>query len=103
MKDIHKVAIIGNGSIGTCLTEKIKELDKEIVVVQNENILEQGSNVYQLKNYHFLDSRSPSKTQLKKCEKGLHEFSETNYTEKTEVGTKKLWACNHCGTFMHNS
>ena len=66
MKDIHKVAIIGNGSVGTCLTEKIKDLDKEIVVVQNENILEQGSNVYQFKNYRFLDSRSPSKSRLKK-------------------------------------
>ena len=35
MKDMHKIAIIGNGSVGTCLTEKIKDLDKEITVVQN--------------------------------------------------------------------
>ena len=72
MKDAQ-IAIIGNGSVGTCLTEKIKDLDKEITVVQNENILSQGNDVYQFKNYHFLDSRSPSKSRLKKCEKGLHE------------------------------
>ena len=86
---IHKVAIIGNGSVGTCLTEKIKDLDKEILVVQNENILNHGNDVYQLKNYHFLDSRSPSKTRLKKCEKGLHEFQETQFTTTENSIVKK--------------
>ena len=66
MKDMHKIAIIGNGSVGTCLTEKIKYLDIEILVVQNENILNHGNDVYQLKNYHCLDSESPSKARLKK-------------------------------------
>ena len=102
MKDIHKVAIIGNGSVVTCLTEKIKDMDKEIVVAHNENILEQGNNVYQFKNYHFLDSRSPSKSQLKKCEKGLHEFQETQFTTTENSIIKKQWFCKHCGTSMHN-
>jgi translation initiation factor 2 gamma subunit (eIF-2gamma) len=87
----------------TTLTAAIKSvLEKEQVKV--ETILEEGEKVYQFQNpyNHILDVSKPSKSRLKKCEKGLHEFSETNYTEKTEVGTKKLWACNHCGTFMHN-
>ena len=101
MKDIHKVAIIGNVSVGTCLTEKIKNLDKEMVVVQNENILEQGNNVYQFKNYHFL-ARSPSKSRLKKCEKRLHEFQETHFTTTENSIVKKQWFCKHCGVSMHN-
>ena len=102
MKDIHKVAIIGNGSIRTCLAKKIKDLDKEMAVVQNENILEQGNNVYQFKNYHFLDSRNPSKNQLRKCEKGLHEFQETQFTTTENSIVKKQWFCKHCGVSMHN-
>ena len=43
-----------------------------------------------------------SKTKLNKCDKGLHEFIETKYTEKVKTGIKKLWACKHCGLFMHN-
>ena len=54
---------------------------------------------YKIKNpYHYLDSRSPSKSRLKKCEKGLHEFSETGFSENNI----KKWACIYCGTFMHN-
>lgn len=60
-------------------------------------------NVLEYKNpYAFLnDKPHPSKSRLKKCEKGLHEYSETNQTEKTELGTRKLWACIHCGKIMN--
>lgn len=83
-------------------TDNSKALDKEITVVQNENILSQGNDVYQFKNYHFLDSRSPSKSRLKKCEKGLHEFQETQFTTTENSIVKKQWFCKHCGTSMHN-
>ena len=43
-----------------------------------------------------------SKTKINKCNKGLHEFIETKYTEKTKIGSKKLWACRHCGVFINN-
>ena len=38
MKNINKISLIGNGSIGDCLAEKIKYLYKEIIVVNNENM-----------------------------------------------------------------
>ena len=56
-------------------TDNSKALDKEITVVQNENILSQGNDVYQFKNYHFLDSRSLSKSRLKKMRKRIARIS----------------------------
>lgn len=82
------------------LNEKQKNMENKIN--SKENILEQGNNVYQFKNYHFLDSRSPSKSRLKKCEKGLHEFQETQFTTTENSIVKKQWFCKHCGTSMHN-
>ena len=39
MKDMHKIAIIGNGSVGTCLTEKIKDLDKESLIFRMSKMI----------------------------------------------------------------
>jgi hypothetical protein len=66
-----------------------------------EDILKQGENVYQFKNYYHLDTRSPSKTRLKKCEKGLHEFLETPQDIADGNMFVPKWACKHCGTYMH--
>lgn len=52
-------------------------------------------------SYHYLDSQTPSKTQLKKCRKGLHEFLKTHHET---IGVNMFiprWSCRHCGTFMH--
>ena len=96
------VGIIGHVDDGkTTLTAAIKSvLEKEKNSVYQDAIEE----VFEYENpYAFLNEKpAPSKSRLKKCQKGLHEFSETNYTEKKELGTKKLCAFNHCGTFMHN-
>lgn len=56
--------------------------------------------VIEYKNpYAFLNEKPiASKSRLKKCEKGLHEFSATEYSENNI----KRFACIHCGTFMHN-
>lgn len=45
-----------------------------------------------------------SKNQLRKCEKGLHEFKESNYTSDKDgmLVTKKEWFCQHCGINMRN-
>ena len=99
MKTVGTIGHVDHGK--TTLTAAIKSvLEKEKYSVYQDALEE----VIEYKNpYAFLNEMpAPSKSRLKKCEKGLHEFSETNYTEKTEVGTKKIWACNHCGTFMHN-
>jgi hypothetical protein len=75
---------------------------KDLKHIKRFNESEENLNISDVSDNTLNEKPAPSKSRLKKCEKGLHEFSETNYTEKTEVGTKKLWACNHCGTFMHN-
>ena len=89
-----KIAIIGNGSIASSIVGKLQDTEVKIVKTQQEinPILEQGTTMYINNTYHHLDSRSPSKTQLRKCEKGLHEFKEKN----------KEWFCQHCGINMHN-
>jgi len=70
--------------------------------MENENILNQGNNVYQFKKYRFLASRSPSKSRLKKCENGLHEFQEIQFTTTENSLVKKQWICKHCSISMHN-
>ena len=89
-----KIAIIGNGSIASSIVGKLQDTEVKIVKTQKEinPILEQGTTMYINNTYHHLDSRSPSKTQLRKCEKGLHEFKEKN----------KEWFCQHCGINMRN-
>lgn len=95
---MKKVAIIGGGNISSCITAKLKETEKEIIIAKDNNEQFLKDNSYEFKNYHFLDSRSPSKSRLKKCEKGLHEFTKTTFS----VNGLQKWYCIHCGTDMHN-
>jgi len=46
---------------------------------------------------HTIDTSKPSKTRLKKCEKGLHEFKETHHDIAEGNMFVKKWACKHCG------
>lgn len=66
----------------------------------NEKINEQDDYVYKYINPYRLSSNNTktSKNQLKKCEKGIHEFIKTNFTEKNI----KKWSCRNCGVFMDN-
>jgi hypothetical protein len=45
----------------------------------------------------------PSKSRLKKCNKGLHEFLKSDFTtiDKHTISSSK-WACKHCGLLMHS-
>lgn len=101
-----KTSIIGNGTIASIIVAKLQDTELKIVETQEEtnSILEQGTNMYIKNTYHHLDSRSPSKTQLRKCEKGLHEFKEKNYTSDKDgmLVNKKEWFCQHCGINMRN-
>lgn len=89
-----KIGIIGNGTIASSIVAKLQDSEQKAFMVQEEinPILEQGTTMYIENTYHHLDSRSPSKTQLRKCEKGLHEFKEKH----------KEWFCQHCGINMRN-
>jgi len=68
-----------------------------------ENILRQGEKAYEYKNYRNIpeDTRFPSKSRLKKCKKGLHEFIKKPFTniDKNTISTEQ-WACKHCGLYM---
>lgn len=95
MKTASTIGHVDHGK--TTLTAAIKSvLEKEKHSVYQDAIEE----VFEYKNpYAFLNEKpAPSKSRLKKCEKGLHEFSETGFSENNI----KKWACIHCGTFMHN-
>lgn len=95
MKTVGTIGHVDHGK--TTLTAAIKSvLEKEKHSVYQDAIEE----VFEYKNpYAFLNEKpAPSKSRLKKCEKGLHEFSETVFSENNI----KKWACIHCGTFMHN-
>jgi translation initiation factor 2 gamma subunit (eIF-2gamma) len=92
------IGTIGHVDHGkTTLTAAIKSvLEKEKYSIYQDAVEE----VIEYKNpYAFLNEKQlASKTRLKKCEKGLHEFQESKFSENNI----KKWACIHCGTFMHN-
>jgi len=95
---MKKIAIIGHSDHNkTTLTSAIKSvLDKEEYMVYQKDI----ERIYEFKNPYFnLDLKaSASKSRLNKCKKGLHEFSEMNFSENNIP----QWACIHCGTFINN-
>lgn len=90
--------IIGNPHHGkTALTAVIeKALKREDYSIYQSNL----EKVFEINNpYAFLNApTSPSKTRLKKCEKGLHEFRDTGIIEEN----KRLWTCIYCGKEINN-
>ena len=99
---MKKIGTIGHVDHGrTTLTHAIKSvLEKENYSVYQDALEE----VIEYSNpYAFLSEKpKPSKTRLKKCERGLHEFQETQFTTTENSIVKKQWFCKHCGTSMHN-
>ena len=100
MKQFTTIGHIGHGE--TTLTAAIKiVLEKEGITVLHD--LSEPLIIDYKAPLFLLDSRTPSKTRLKKCEKGLHEYKESPFTGVNEGGfSYKKWACIHCGSFMHN-
>lgn len=95
-----KIGTIGHVNHGkTTLTAAIKSvLEKENYSVYQDS----AEKVFEFTNpYHLLDTRSPSKSRLKKCAKGLHEFLESHHDIVQGNLYVKKWECRHCGTFMH--
>jgi len=86
----------------TTLTAAIKSvLDKETVsfnLVDEQDVYEYRSN----RNLSETIIQNASKSRLKKCAKGLHEFSESSGEIQHKVWNKKTWTCNHCGVLMHD-
>jgi translation elongation factor EF-Tu-like GTPase len=99
---IMKIGIIGHVDQGkTTLTAAIKSvLEKEKHSVYQDAIEE----VIEYKNpYAFLSEKPmPSKSRLKKCEKGLHEFMSEGKIKIDEHFYKEKWSCIHCGALMQN-
>lgn len=86
----------------TTLTSAIKSvLDKKTVsfnLVDEQGVYEYRSN----RNLSETIIQTASKSRLKKCAKGLHEFSESSGEIQHKVWTKKTWSCIHCGVLMHD-
>ena len=98
MKTIGTIGHVDHGR--TTLTHAIKSvLEKENYSVYQDALEE----VIEYSNpYAFLSEKpKPNKTKLKKCERGLHEFQETNHDISKGGLFIKKWACIHCGSFMH--
>lgn len=100
MKTIITIGHIDHGK--ATLTDTIKNVLEQEKHSVYQDVLEK---VIDYKNpYAFLnDTRTPSKTRLRKCKKGLHEYKENILESGNEVGFfHKKWVCIHCGAFMHN-
>jgi translation initiation factor IF-2 len=104
---MKKIKIIGHADQGkTTLIAEIKKSDLENKIAEiksdlkNKDVFKaEFEEVFEFKNTRFFyEKKTTSKSRLKKCEKGLHEFSETRFLENNI----KKWACIHCGAFMHN-
>ena len=97
-----KIGIIGHIDHGkTTLTSAIKSvLDKEKHSVYQDAIEE----AIEYKNpYAFLNEKQPaSKSRLRKCEKGLHEYMSEGKIKIDEHFYKEKWSCIHCGALMQN-
>lgn len=103
-----KVGIIGTGSVGTdALAKATKVLAaygisvvSSVPAQTNKSLLEEGNIMY-FKNHNKylegIDGR-PSKTQLKKCQKGLHEYKQKAAPSENNSG----WVCIHCETELIN-
>lgn len=96
---MEKVAIIGHAYEGkTTLTTAIKNaLENEKHHVYQKAVEE----VIEYRNpYTYLNEKQPlSKTRLKKCSKGFHEYKESNFLENNE----KKWICIHCESVMNQN
>jgi len=94
---MKKIGIIGHVYSGkTTLTAAIKSvLDKEKHLIFKDTTEE----VFVYKNsYAFLNEKQPaSKSLLKKCKKGLHEYSESQPIKGEGNFFKTEWKCIHCG------
>lgn len=99
---MKKIGIIGHvDHENTTLTAAIKSvLEKEQVSIYKDALEE----VIEYENpYAFLNEKQPaSKSQLKKCDKGLHEFKESAPIKVNVNLYETKWNCMHCGIDMHN-
>lgn len=94
MKDI---VVIGAGNVSSCIASKLKEVEAKVYQPAFEEIIEYKNP------YYLLNQKQPaSKTQLKKCAKGLHEFMESATVKISENLHETKWNCIHCGISKDN-
>jgi translation initiation factor 2 gamma subunit (eIF-2gamma) len=97
MKTVGTIGHVDHGK--TTLTSAIKSvLEKEKHSIYKEAIEE----VFEYKNpYAFLNEKKPaSKSRLKKCKKGLHEYMSEGKIQIDQHFYKEKWYCIHCGALM---
>jgi uncharacterized protein with PIN domain len=89
--------IIGNS--GTSNTEVLSVI-KRVLEKQEYSVYQEAvEEVITLTNpYAFLNEKpKPSKSRLKKCAKGLHEFTSEGKVKIDENFYKEKWSCTYCG------
>mgnify|MGYP002402822892 CR=1 FL=1 len=101
---MKKTAIIGHVDHGkTTLTVAIQSvLDKEQVVIHGDWKKEE-EKVYEYTNPYHRESKikpNASKSRLRKCQKGIHEYAESERINVSKNFFKSEWNCIHCGASM---
>jgi uncharacterized protein with PIN domain len=93
---MEKVVIIGSAIEDR---RTLSAAIKNVFEIEDYSVYEDAvEKVFELTNpYHLLDTRSPSKSRLKKCAKGLHEFMSEGIVKIDENFYKEKWSCQHCG------
>ena len=94
---MEKVVIIGSGREDQ---RALSAAIKSVLEIPNYNVYEDAvESVYEFTNpYHLLNTTIPSKSRLKKCEKGLHEFTSEGIVKIDENFYKERWSCQYCKT-----
>ena len=90
----EKIIILGHVDHGksTLSSALQKVIDEEIIMAKN-----QFQEPIPIRNYHsVLNEKTVSKTTLKKCEKGLHEYKSESVKVSESLIEKRL-VCINCG------
>ena len=94
---MKKIVVIGDGNVSSCISSKLKEVETQVYQNAIEEVIEYRNP------YAFLNEKQPaSKSQLKKCAKGLHEFIASAPIKVSDNLYETPWNCIHCGISKDN-
>jgi hypothetical protein len=94
---MKNIVVIGAGNVTSCIASKLKEVETQVYQSAFEEVIEYKNP------YAFLNEKQPaSKSQLKKCAKGLHEFIASAPVKVSDNLQKTPWNCIHCGISKDN-
>jgi len=95
----EKIIIVGHLDHGkSTLTSALqKVIDEEVVMIKND-----FQEPIKITNYpSLLNEKQPSKSTLKKCGRGLHEYKRSEPVKINQHTHIAEWNCIHCNKPMH--